>query len=70
LKKKVGLLPVVYLGMPVTFRKLRNIDLEFVDMKFVKKLDAWQGNAASSRGRLVLVDASLSSLISYVMSMT
>jgi hypothetical protein len=41
-----------------------------LDRKFVKKLDAWQGNAASSCGRLVLVVSGLSSLISYVMSMT
>jgi hypothetical protein len=47
---KIGLLPMTYLGMPVTFWKLRNIDLDFVDKKCVKKLDAWQGNAASSGG--------------------
>jgi mannosylglycoprotein endo-beta-mannosidase len=67
---KIGLFPMTYLGMLVTFQKLRNIDLDFVDKKCVKKLDAWQGNAASSGGRLVLVDSSLSSLLSYVMSMT
>jgi hypothetical protein len=66
----IGSLPMIYLGMPVTFRTLRNIDLDFVDKKCVKKLDAWQGNAASSGGRLVLVDSSLSSILSYVMSMT
>jgi hypothetical protein len=36
---KIGLLPMIYLGMPVTLRTLINIDLEFVDKKFVKKLD-------------------------------
>jgi mannosylglycoprotein endo-beta-mannosidase len=67
---KIGLLPMTYLGMLVNFRNLRNVDLYFVDKKFVKKLYAWQGNAACSGGRLVLVDSSLSSLLSYVMSMT
>jgi hypothetical protein len=36
---------MMYLGMPVTVRKLRNKDLEFIDARFIKKLDAWQGNA-------------------------
>jgi hypothetical protein len=33
---KIGLLPMIYLGMPVSFRTLINIDLEFVDKKFSK----------------------------------
>jgi hypothetical protein len=28
---KIGLLPMTYLSMLVTFRNLRNVDLDFVD---------------------------------------
>ena len=45
---RVGTLPLLYLGMPVSFRCIGNSDLEYVDERCVRKLDAWQGNAASS----------------------
>jgi hypothetical protein len=39
-----------------------------MDARFIKKkLDAWRGNSPSSGGRLVLVDASLSSFLLYHM---
>jgi hypothetical protein len=66
---QVGSLPMKYLGMPVSYRSLRNSDLDFIDGKFVKKLDAWKGGAASSGGRLTLVDACLSNLPTHIMSM-
>jgi hypothetical protein len=65
---QIGTLPMNYLGVPVSFRNLKNSDLVFIDEKFVKKLDAWK-SASSSGGRLVLVNACLSSLPSYIMSL-
>ena len=38
---KVGTFPLKYLGVPVTFSNLKNIDWDFVDAKFLKKLAAW-----------------------------
>ena len=58
-----------YLGVPVSFQCLKNSDLDYIDGKFVKKLDAWKGGASSSGGRLTLVDSCLSNLPSYIMAM-
>jgi hypothetical protein len=66
---QVGTFPMKYLGVPVTFRNLRVSDLDPLDQKFIKKLDAWVGGANSSGGRLTLVNACLSSLPSYFMSL-
>jgi hypothetical protein len=33
-----------------SFRDLKNSDWGFIDVKVVKRLDAWKGNVASSRG--------------------
>jgi hypothetical protein len=64
---QVGTFPMKYLGVPVTYRNLRVSDLDPLDKKFIKKLDAWVGGANSSGGRLTLVNACLSSLPSYFM---
>jgi hypothetical protein len=58
-----------YLGVPVTHRTLRVSDLDLLDTKFIKKLDAWVGSSNCSGGRLTLVNSSLSSLPSYFMSL-
>jgi hypothetical protein len=65
----IGTLPMKYLGVPVSFRGLKNSDLNFIDVKFTKKLDAWVGGSSSSGGRLTLVDSCLSNLPSYIMAM-
>jgi hypothetical protein len=35
LEGKVGMLPIVHIGMPVTFITLRNMHLDFIDARFV-----------------------------------
>jgi hypothetical protein len=57
-----------YLCVPVTHRILRISYLDPLDAKFIKKLDAWVGGS-NSCGRLTLVNASLSSLPFYFMSL-
>jgi hypothetical protein len=37
---QVGQLPMKYMGMPVTFSNLKNIDWDFLDAKMLKKLDS------------------------------
>jgi mannosylglycoprotein endo-beta-mannosidase len=66
---QVGSLPMKYLGVPVTYRTLRNSNLDPLDSKFIKKLDAWIGGSNSSGGHLTLVNSSLSSLPSYFISL-
>ena len=55
--------------MPVTFANLKTIDWNFLDMKMVKKLDAWVCDSASSGARLTLLDSCLSGIPTYYMSM-
>ena len=66
---RVGSLPMKYLGVPVTYSALKNIELDSLDVKMVKKLDAWVAYAASSGARLTLLDSSLDGIPSYLMSM-
>ena len=58
-----------YLGVPVSFSSLRCLEWIFVDEKFDKCCEAWIGNAASSGGRLTLLNSSLSSIVFYYMAM-
>ena len=46
----IGQFPLKYLGMPVSFTTLRNSDWEFIVSKYLKRFDAWIGNAASMGG--------------------
>jgi hypothetical protein len=54
-----GELPMKYLGMPLTFVELKNVDWDFLDTKMLKKLDSWVGDSATSGGPLVLLRSSL-----------
>lgn len=65
----VGNLPMKCLGVPVSFSCLKACDLNFLEARMIKKLDAWIGNSASSGARLTLVNSSLSVIPSYIMSM-
>jgi hypothetical protein len=66
---QVGSLPMKYLGVPISFVSLKNSDWDFVDGRMINKLDAWVGNSVSSGGKKILIDASLSSILYYPMSM-
>jgi hypothetical protein len=59
-----------YLGVPVNFSNLKNIDWELLDAKkMIKKLDAQICDSASSRARLTLLDSCLSIIPSFYMAM-
>uniref|UniRef100_A0A453J0Y5 Reverse transcriptase zinc-binding domain-containing protein n=1 Tax=Aegilops tauschii subsp. strangulata TaxID=200361 RepID=A0A453J0Y5_AEGTS len=58
-----------YLGVPVSYSTLRGLHWDFADERFLKCCEAWIGNAASSGGRLILLNSSLTSIIYFYMSM-
>jgi hypothetical protein len=65
---KVGCLPMVYLGIPVSDKHLGINALKGVPKKLQKRLQPWKGkNMTSGRGRLILTNSSLSSLPIYTM---
>ena len=64
------ILPLKYLGgMDVTYSNLKTDDWDFQVAKFIKKLDAWICDSASSGARLTLLDSCLTGIPSYYMSM-
>ncbi|XP_039119290.1 uncharacterized protein LOC120255543 [Dioscorea cayenensis subsp. rotundata] len=68
LQCKVGLLPVVYLGIPISGRRPRKQDWEGVILKVRKRLAAWKLQHLSLGGRLILVNSVLSAIPTYWMS--
>ena len=63
-----GEYPFRYLGIPIHFRQLRNIDWRKVEERFEKKLTCWKAKHLSYGGRLVLLNSVLSSLPMFMMS--
>jgi hypothetical protein len=53
-KNGIGSLPMKYLGVPVSHRKLLASDLEFVVTKIQKCLGNWQ--PVSTGGQKILID--------------
>jgi hypothetical protein len=66
---KEGALPMKYLGILVSNKKMYFADLMFVGVKVEKRLPVWQGLHLSSRGKSILMESSLSSLPMYTMGM-
>lgn len=64
---KIGDLPLVYLGIPVSDKHLGVKALRGVPEKLNKRLQPWKGKNMTSRGRLMLTNTSLSSLPIYTM---
>uniref|UniRef100_A0A452XNX0 Reverse transcriptase domain-containing protein n=1 Tax=Aegilops tauschii subsp. strangulata TaxID=200361 RepID=A0A452XNX0_AEGTS len=65
----IGSFPIKYLGMTVSYTNLRNSNWEFIIVKYLKRFEAWIGNAASMGGRLTLLDYVLTQLSIFHMSM-
>ena len=53
----------------MSYTTLKTSDWDYVEGKYIKRLDAWVGNAASSGGRHTLLNAVLTQISSYHMSM-
>lgn len=66
---QIGHFPMKYLGVPVSFIGLRCVDWLFLDENFLKCCETWIGNVASSGGRLILMNSSLTSIVYYYMAM-
>lgn len=60
--------PQTYLGLPLTPYKLRVCDFQPLITKFDPYLEGWKARLLSTGGRLILVNAVLSNLATYYMS--
>jgi hypothetical protein len=64
----LGQYPFRYLGIPMHHKKLSNADWKIIENKFVKRLSCWKGKLLSYRGRLVLINSILNSLVMFMLS--
>lgn len=60
---------MTYLGFPISDRSLGANAFKFIPDKMRKKLQPWKGKNLTSRGRLILTNASLSNMPIYTMGM-
>ena len=65
----IGVWPIKYLGVRVSGSILHVRDWLPLDEKSIKRLDGWKGSVLSIGGRTVLLNACLSSIPTYCMSM-
>jgi len=66
---KLGKFPMKYLGFPISDKNLGVTCFGELAEKMGKKLQPWKGKHLSSGGRLILTNASLSNMPTYVMGM-
>ncbi|XP_039123641.1 uncharacterized protein LOC120260266 [Dioscorea cayenensis subsp. rotundata] len=64
-----GILPVTYLGIPISGRRPRRQDWEEIITKINNRLPLWKGRYLSLGGRLTLVNSVLSAIPTYWMSL-
>ncbi|XP_078152676.1 uncharacterized protein LOC144547863 [Carex rostrata] len=66
---KVSHLPLKYLGVPLSDKKLSTADWSCIIDKVTKKLQGWVGNLLSIGGRLTLVNSVLTAIPLYMLSL-
>ncbi|XP_050211520.1 uncharacterized protein LOC126661702 [Mercurialis annua] len=66
---RIDSLPVKYLGLPLTGRKLVTGTWDHVIERFKSRLALWKGSLLSPAGRLVLIKSVLFSILVYFMSL-
>jgi hypothetical protein len=63
-----GSLPFRYLGVPIHYRKLTNVQLYLVESRFEGKLGCLASKMLSYEDRLVLINSVLTSLMMFMLS--
>ena len=66
---QIGNFPIKYLGMPVSYAGLKCSEWLFVDDKFIDHGENWISEVLSMGGRLIKVNAVLSHIPTFYMSM-
>ncbi|KAK1669324.1 hypothetical protein QYE76_057483 [Lolium multiflorum] len=66
---KLGAFPFIYLGLPISDRKLSLEQWLFLVRKLAVKVEPWLGKLMSSGGRLILSNACLDNLPMYAMGL-
>jgi hypothetical protein len=61
--------PCKYLGLPLHFKKLKRVDVQPLIDKVANRLPSWKGKFLNRAGRLKLVNAVLSAVPTYFLTM-
>jgi hypothetical protein len=61
--------PCKYLGLPLHFKKLKRVDVQLLIDKVANRLPSWKGKFLNRAGRLKLVNAVLSAVPTYFLTM-
>jgi hypothetical protein len=65
---RIASLPCKFLGLPLSLRKLRKVDFQPLLDRIASRLACWKAKLLSAAGRLVLLNAVLSALSTYWIS--
>jgi hypothetical protein len=65
---QIGSYPFKYLGIPMHYKKLNNIDWKALEQRMEKKHSSWKGKLLSVGGRLVLINSILTSMVLLMLS--
>ena len=68
LGRKIGSLPIEYLGLPLG-AKHNSVSVCGVEERFHKRLAIWKRQYISKGGRLTLIRSTLSNMTTYIMSL-
>ena len=63
-----GQFPIMYLGIPIHYRKLTNAEWRHVEERLQARLSSWKGKLLSLGGRLVLINSVLTNMVLYMIS--
>jgi hypothetical protein len=63
-----GQFPIRYLGIPIHFWRLTNVEWKIVEERMQLRLSSWKGKMLSIGGRLVLINSVLSNMVLYMLS--
>jgi hypothetical protein len=63
-----GEFPIRYLGIPIYFRRLTNVEWKIVEERLQLRLSSWKRKLLSIGGRLVLINSVLSNMVLYMLS--
>ena len=63
-----GQFSIMYLGIPIHYRKLSNAEWKHVEERLQARLASWKGKLLSLGGRLVLINSVLTNMVLYMIS--
>jgi hypothetical protein len=64
---QIGTYPFKYLGIPMHYKRINNIDWKTIEQRIEKKLSSWKWKLLSVGGRFVLINSVLTSMVLFML---